>query len=175
MNLTALSPDTHSAAEIVRLMQLEPLDQEGGFFRRPAEASGLRPDGRRAWSTIYFLVTPEGFSAMHRLVVDEIWCFHAGDPVEALRLQPDGTGGWVRLGFNLAAGEVLQHATAAGVWQGTRLAPGGRWALVSCVVVPEFRWGDFELADRSTLAKAYPGFSDGIVALTRNHPVSGVK
>ena len=66
----ALSPDTHTADEVVRLLQLEPLDPEGGFFRRTAEAGMIPPGGsRRAWSAIYALFTPEGFSALHRLLV----------------------------------------------------------------------------------------------------------
>lgn len=173
MKTKHLSPDTHSAEEIVRLLELEPLDQEGGYFRRVAEAATRRPDGRRAWSTIHFLVTPDGFSAMHRLSLDEIWGFMAGDPIDSLRLHPDGMGGWARLGPNPAAGHRLQDVIPAGTWQGTRLVPGGRWALVSCVVVPEFVWGDFELGDRNTLTGQYPAFAEGITGLTRDPPVAG--
>lgn len=174
MRTSHLSPDPHTAEDIVRLLELVPLDQEGGYFRRPAEATARGTDGRRLWSTIYFLVTPEGFSAMHRLTVDEIWCFQAGDPIESLRLHPDGLGGWVRLGPNPTNGDRLQDVIPAGTWQGTRLAPGGRWALVSCVVVPEFVWGDFELGDRNTLTGRYPAFAEGIARLTRDRPAEGV-
>ena len=167
-----LSPATHTAAEVVRLLQLEPLEREGGFFRRTAESPLIDPgSGRRAWSVIYALITPAGFSALHRLAADEIWFFHAGDPLESLRLAPEGKGGWAKLGLNPAAGEHPQDVVPARVWQGTRLVPGGRWALVSCVVAPEFRWEDFELADRAKLQAAYPEFSEGIAALTRAKPV----
>ena len=161
------SPDTHTAAEVVRLLQLEPLDQEGGYFRRTGESGTILPGGKRAWSTIYFLVTPDGFSAMHRLAEDEIWSFHAGDPLESLRLRPEGTGEWVKLGLNLAAGERPQDVVPARTWQGTRLAAGGRWALVTCVVAPEFVLRDFELGARESLVAAYPALADGISALTR--------
>lgn len=168
-----LSPETHTAEEVAKLLQLQPLDQEGGFFRRQAEAEARGPDDRRLWSTIYFLVTPAGFSAMHRLNVDEIWCFQAGDAVESLRLHGDGGGEWVRLGLNPDAGERAQDVIRAGTWQGTRLRPGGRWALLTCVVVPEFVWGDFELGQSATLTAAFPGFADGIAALTRAQPNRG--
>ncbi len=173
MNVGHLSPDTHTADDVVRMLQLEPLNQEGGFFRRPAEAVGRGPDDRRLWSTIYFLVTPESFSAMHRLKTDEIWCFHAGDPVESLRLRAEGEGEWVKLGLDVSAGQRLQDVIAAGIWQGTRLAAGGRWALLSCVVVPEFVWGDFELGERAPLTALYPGFAADITALTRAQPAAG--
>ncbi|MDI1249879.1 MAG: cupin domain-containing protein [Lacunisphaera sp.] len=171
-----LSPDHLTADDVARLLQLAPLDQEGGYFRRTAEAAAIDPgSGRRAWSVIYSLITPEGFSALHRLAGDEIWCFHAGDALESLRLQPDGGGEWVKLGLNPAAGERVQDAVPAGEWQGTRLAPGGRWALVSCVVVPEFVWSDFELGDRAALTAAWPAFAEAIEALTRSQPVMGAK
>jgi len=171
-----LSPDTHTAAEVARLLRLVPLDQEGGYFRRTAEAATINPaGGRRAWSMIYSLITPEGFSALHRLTTDEIWCFHAGDALESLRLRPDGGGEWVKLGLNFAAGERAQGVVPAQTWQGTRLVPGGRWALVSCVVVPEFVWSDFELGERTILAAAWPAFAEGIAALTRIQPVIGTK
>ncbi|MDQ5979777.1 MAG: uncharacterized protein QG602_2752 [Verrucomicrobiota bacterium] len=173
MNPGGLSPETHTAEQVIILLRLDPLDQEGGFFRRQAEAATRGADGRLLWSTIYFLVTPEGCSALHRLKVDEIWCFQAGDAVESLRLQADGRGEWVRLGLNVGTGERLQDVVPAGTWQGTRLASGGRWALISCVVVPGFVWGDFELGDRTALTVGYPEFADGIAALTRERPISG--
>lgn len=170
-----LSPDTHTAAEIVRLLKLEPLDQEGGYFRRTGESSTVLPGGKRAWSMIYSLITPEGFSALHRLAADEIWCFHAGDPLESLRLRPDGSGEWVKLGLNFAHGERPQDVVPAQTWQGTRLAVGGRWALVTCVVAPEFVWSDFELGSRKTLIATYPGFANGIRELIRELPPAGAK
>jgi predicted cupin superfamily sugar epimerase len=171
-----LSPATHTAAEVARLLRLAPLDQEGGYFRRTAEAAAIDPaSGRRAWSVIYSLITPEGFSALHRLATDEIWCFHAGDALESLRLRPDGGGEWVKLGLDFAAGERAQDVVPAQTWQGTRLAPGGRWALVSCVVVPEFVWGEFELGERAALTTAWPAFAEAIEALTRTQPVTGAK
>jgi predicted cupin superfamily sugar epimerase len=172
MNSVNLSPDTHTAADVVRLLELQPLDREGGFFRRTAEGPAGALAGRRSWSAILFLLTPDGFSALHRLASDEIWTFITGDPVESLRLR-DGIGEWVKLGLAPAAGTRVQDVVRAGTWQGTRLVPEGRWALVSCVVVPGFVWQDFELGDRSALTASYPGFAREIAELTRPEPASG--
>jgi len=166
------------AATLVKALQLEPLDQEGGFFRRSGEAALLvqrHKDGppTRAYSVIYALYTAEDFSALHVLQTDEVWCWHAGHGLESLRLYADGRGEWVRLGMDLAAGDRPQNVVEAGVWQGTRLVAGGEWALVSCIVAPEFRWEDFELADRAQLSARYPAWSDDIAALTRAEPPSG--
>lgn len=170
-----LTPENFTAPEVARLLRLEPLDQEGGCFRRSGESATILPGGKRAWSMIYSLITAEGFSALHRLATDEVWCFHAGDALESLRLRPDGSGEWVRLGLNPAAGERPQDVVPAQVWQGTRLVPGGRWALASCVVIPEFVWTDFELGARAALRAAYPRFAEGIMALTREQTPAGAK
>ncbi len=171
----AIAPE---AAAIIDALQLEPLDQEGGFFRRTTEAPyyvmrGESTESTRAYSVIYALFTPEAFSAMHVLRTDEIWCWHAGDTLESLRLYPDGHGEWVRLGMDLGAGAVPQNVIPAEVWQGTRLTAGGSWALVSCIVAPEFRWTDFELADRNDLLARYPDWREGIFGLTRDVPPEG--
>ncbi len=168
MNPGNLHPDTHTAEEVARLLELKPLEPEGGFFRRSSEGGAYIPGSeRRAYSVIYYLVTPLGFSEMHKLDADETWCFHCGDPLESLRLAPNGAGRVVRLGLNLAAGETPQDVVPAGVWQGTRLREGGRWALVSCVVAPEFRWSGFMLGDRAELTARYPTCAEEIRRLTR--------
>jgi hypothetical protein len=162
---------------VLRLFGLEPLDQEGGYFRRVAESPLVIPGtvlpaaiggDRRAYSVIYLLLTTGGFSALHRLTMDEIWFYLAGDPIESLRLSPGGAG-WVKLD---AAGR-RHDVVPAQTWQGTRLAAGGRWALCSMVVVPEFTWKDFELGDRAALASAYPAHAADIAALTRERPPAG--
>jgi predicted cupin superfamily sugar epimerase len=165
-----LSPDTHSAAEVIRLLALEPLPHEGGWFRRVAESEiGQSAEGspHRAWSSGYALFTPEGFSALHRLTSDEVWCFQAGDPLDSLRLFPDGRGERISLGLNPGAAQRSQDILRAGTWQGARLQPGGRWALVSCVVVPEFTWDGFQLGRRAELVRGYPKWEKEIEALTR--------
>jgi predicted cupin superfamily sugar epimerase len=168
MNPGHLHPDTHTAEEVARLLELKPLEPEGGFFRRSSEGGACIPGGeRRAYSVIYYLVTPLGFSEMHKLDADETWCFHCGDPLESLRLAPSGAGRVVKLGLNLAAGETPQDVVPAGVWQGTRLREGGRWALVSCIVAPEFRWSGFMLGDRAELTARYPACAEEIRRLTR--------
>src|SRR5688572_29078957 len=168
--MTALSPDTHSAADVIRLLALEPLPHEGGWFRRLAES---HPDhsnwrtARCAWSSVYALFTPESFSALHCLTSDEIWCFHAGDPLDSLRLYPDGRGERIVLGLDPSPAQRAQDVVRSGTWQGTRLQAGGRWALVSCVVVPEFTWDEFQLGERAELVRCFPGWSTEIQSLTR--------
>lgn len=124
--------------------------------------------GRRACSAIYFLVTPEGFSALHRVDAVETWCFHAGDPIELLVLAEGGDAGRrAILGGEVAAGQTLQEMVPAGAWQGARLKAGGRWGLVSCVVAPEYVDAGFVLGARAELVASHPVFAAEIAALTR--------
>jgi uncharacterized protein len=114
------------------------------------------------------LFTPESFSALHCLTSDEIWCFHAGDPLDSLRLYPDGRGECIILGLDPGPAQRAQDVVRSGTWQGSRLQAGGRWALVSCVVVPEFTWDGFRLGVRAELVTRYPEWKARIEALTRN-------
>lgn len=154
---------------MIHALGLAPLPTEGGWFRRTAESELRMPDGqRRVCSAIYFLVTPEGFSALHLVDAVETWCYHAGDDLEMLVLDGTGeTGRLVTLGADVSAGAQLQWMVPARAWQGTRLKPGGRWGLVSCIVAPEFLPESFILGDRAALTVRHPGYAREIAALTR--------
>jgi predicted cupin superfamily sugar epimerase len=132
--------------------------------------SGL-PDGyggsRHASTAIYYLLTSDTFSALHRLRGDEIFHFYLGDPVEMLHLKPDGTGETLTLGSAPNEGRHPQVVVPGGVWQGARIEDGGRFALLGCTVAPGFEREDFELGSRSALVREYPEFEPLIRALTR--------
>jgi len=129
--------------EITARLGLQP-HPEGGYFAEVyraedtfgAEALPARYGGPRAASTaIYYLLTPDTFSALHRIVSDEVFHFYLGDAVEMLQLTPDGAGRVVTLGTDLAAGAQPQVVVPRGVWQGARLKAGGR-AAMRCWAAP---------------------------------------
>jgi predicted cupin superfamily sugar epimerase len=166
--LRALCPRTHAAEDVIRLLDLAPLPAEGGWFRRTAEAERAPGADRAAWSVILALFTPEQFSAFHVVQsADEIWCFQAGDPLELVQLHRGGAANVDVLGLDLAAGQRPHAVVASGTWQAARVASGRRWSLVTCLVVPEFRWPDFSLGDRATLLAGWPAWADRIRELTR--------
>jgi len=165
-----------TADEVKDLLQLEPLTIEGGFFREtyrsrvsvPQEYLPQDRHGPRSIGTaIYFMLTPETFSALHRLTGTEIFHFYLGDPVVMLQLLPDGSSQTVRLGTDLAAGQRPQVVVRGRVWQGSRLAPGGQWALLGTTMSPGFDYADFELGDREQLSAQYPGAAEMIQRYTR--------
>ena len=164
-----------TAEEVKALLRLTPHPAEGGYFTetyRSEErvAKGALPAryaGARAFGTaIYYLLTPDTVSAMHRLASDEVFHFYLGDPVEMLHLFPDGSGRVVTLGTDLLQWMRPQAVVPRGVWQGSRLVPGGRFALLGCTVAPGFDFADYEQARREDLLAAYPEYRERILPLT---------
>jgi predicted cupin superfamily sugar epimerase len=84
-----------------------------------------------------------------------------------LLLDPDGGGQAVVLGPELEAGQHVQLAVPRGVWQGSRLRPGGRCALLGTTMAPGFDVHDYEGGVRAELVARYPAFAERIRALTR--------
>ena len=164
------------AGEIIELLNLKPLPGEGGLFfesYRADEKLEVLPDrysgAPRVFSTaIYYLLTPDIFSAMHRLQSDEIFHFYLGDPVEMLQLFNDGTGKVVGIGSDLNAGLRPQVVVPRGTWQGARLVKGGRFALFGVTVAPGFEFDDFETGARKELIERYPEHARLIEQLTRD-------
>jgi predicted cupin superfamily sugar epimerase len=165
-----------TAHQLIDRLKLVPLSIEGGYFRETYRAplmlaGGALPadfGGERNVSTaIYYLLTPETSSAIHRVRSDEVFHFYAGDPVEMLQISLDGGGRVVIIGNDLAAGQEPQVVVPGGVWQGCRLAPGGRWALLGCTVAPGFDYADFELANREEMLVLSTEYSVLITALTK--------
>ncbi len=169
--------DQETARAIIEKLKLEPLPFEGGYFRRtyecgepPVSAAQLRRagSGSRLLSTaIYYLVTPEGFSALHRVKSDEMFHFYAGDAVEMVQIDREGRLSLHKIGSDILGGEEPQVLVPKGYWQGLRLIPGGSWALMGTTVTPGFEYEDFELGSRKELTLAFPDLADVISTYTR--------
>jgi predicted cupin superfamily sugar epimerase len=164
-----------TAEQIIAFLKLQPHPKEGGFFRETYRASEqIKPAGlpdrygaaRNHSTAIYYLLTPGTCSALHRVASDEVFHFYLGDPVRMLQLSPDGQGRTLVFGTDLLGGQQVQAVVPHGVWQGSVLEPGGRFALFGCTVAPGFDYADFEVARRSDLLQRYPQFAELITRLT---------
>jgi predicted cupin superfamily sugar epimerase len=149
------------------LLGLVPHPVEGGYFVETYRSAEPGARGRSAGTAIYYLLTPDTFSAMHRLASDEIFHFYLGDPVEMLQLWPDGSHRVVVIGPDLESGQRPQVIVPRGIWQGAHLRPGGRFALLGTTVAPGFDYADYETATRPALLSTHPAARDLITALTR--------
>jgi predicted cupin superfamily sugar epimerase len=168
-----------SADEVKRLLGLAPHPREGGWYVRTYEAeekiaAEALPDGqysgaRRMGTAIYYMLESGIFSEMHRLKSDEVFHFYAGDAVEMLQLCSSGSrANVVVIGNDLIRGQRPQVVVRRGVWQGSRLVEGGRWALLGCTVSPGFEFEDYEAGERATLCAQWPDYAEQIAALTRS-------
>lgn len=140
MHSAAAGPST--ARAIIDRLGLEP-HPEGGWF---AQTWRHRPPGggRGAGSAIYYLLEGGGWSRWHRIDADEIWHFHAGDPLE-LRMVPERQRMRTAvLGTHLEAGQAPQVVVPAGAWQSARCL--GDYTLAGATVSPAFTDEHFELA-----------------------------
>lgn len=144
--------------EVAEALGLEPLPEEGGLFRETFRDP--------ASTAIYYLLIAPEFSALHRLVSRaEVLHHYAGDPVQMLRLHPDGSHDEPVLGGDLAAGQRPQVVVPAKVWQGSSSL--GSWSLLGATVAPPFEFADFEAGDAATLTAGWPAATDRIRQLTR--------
>ena len=160
------------AGHLISKLGLSPLPGEGGFFARTWTSAETLADGRSCGSAILFLMTRTDFSALHRLGMDEIWHFHAGDPAELTLLGPvAGLCRTLVLGPDAGGAHVPQALVPAGTWQGARLCPGDAgsrgWALFGCTVSPAWDDKEFELGERASLIMEFAAHAERIRALTR--------
>lgn len=135
--------DGLSAADVVRLLDLEP-HPEGGHFRETYRDPATDASGRSRSTAIFFLLAAGEVSHWHKVDAVEIWHFYAGGPL-ALTLSPNGHDAEAhRLGLNFGAGESPQVVVPQGWWQAAETL--GAWTLVGCTVAPAFDFSGFELA-----------------------------
>ena len=166
-----------AADEILQKLALKPLPGEGGYFRETyrsnspglnARSFGIESDSvRKICTAIYYLVTPESFSALHRIKSDEVFHFYAGDPVEMIQIDAKGRLQIFLMGSDVMNGQVPQVVVPRGDWQGLRIKDGGKWALLGTTVAPGFEFEDFELGERSRMSAEFPRLKDSIDRYTR--------
>lgn len=164
--------------QLIRLFHLQPLPEEGGLYAQTYRAPEIvetkclperYTEEHPAGTAILYLLTSDedSFSALHRLPTDEIYHFYLGDPVEMLLLYPGGKSERVVLGQDVLNGQQVQFAAPRGVWQGSHLADGGRFALIGTTMAPGYVDGDYTPGEREGLIQQYPQDAGLIRRLTR--------
>ncbi len=166
-----------TAERIIKLYNMKPLPGEGGYYvetyrsAENIERSSLpeRYGSDKSHSTaIFYLLTPDTRSRIHRLKSDEVYHFYMGDPVELVLIHPSGTIKVIFLGHDIRAGQFVQAVVPAGIWQGAFLLDGGQFALMGVTVAPGFDFPDTELGVGEELLEQYPQHKDIIIRLTRD-------
>jgi hypothetical protein len=166
-----------TAEDVIKMMDLKPLPEEGGFYRETYRSDhgdnsghvfGIDVEGVRSLNTaIYYLISKGSFSAIHKIKSDEIFHFYSGDPVEMIQIHPDGKLERFIIGSDVMKGHKPQVVVPRGVWQALRLVDGGEWALMGTTVAPGFDFEDFSVGTRDEMLKEFPQHREDIIRFTR--------
>ena len=145
-------------AALIARFGLSMLPSEGTLFASTWRSTGnLAGGGPHGTAMIgLYCNDPLSQSLFHRLPVDEVWHFYAGDPLRLILLFPDGTSRDVVLGPDPLRAHHVQFIVPAGVWQAGQVVDGGRYALFGCTMAPGFTGSMYEGGERDTLAATYP-------------------
>jgi uncharacterized protein len=133
-----------TSAEIIARLELRP-HPEGGHYRETFRDSDVDAGGRSRSTAIYFLLARGERSHWHRIDAVEVWHYYAGAALILQIADHDGQRS-IKLGPDLAAGEVPQGIVPAHAWQAAEGT--GEWTLVGCTVSPGFEFAKFELAPK---------------------------
>ena len=158
-----------TAVDVIRHFDLRPLPVEGGYYRvsytgdLQLPASVLPPSicsARPAKSVIYYLLTADTQSRLHRLEIDEMWHFYMGDWVDLYVFGTEDDYTNIQLGHSFMDGQTVQAVVPAHSWFGARLRRGGRWALMACSLAPAYSDEDFSLPNDEEFASLLARFAD---------------
>ena len=156
--------------QLIATLELVP-HPEGGWYREIYRSPWrLAPEhlppgycGSRALGTsIYYLLTGQQVSRLHRLRGDEIWHHHAGAGLDLHLFQPEAVAGQryakIALGGDFSAGQQAQAVVPGGCSFGATLNENSDldFALVGCTMAPGFDPADFQLVPAAALRKVYP-------------------
>lgn len=164
-----------TADEIIQMLQLVPLEPEGGYFKEvyrsdeTIEKSALpkRFPGNRTTSTsIYYMLKKGMKSTAHRLKSDEVWHFYLGGPLTLVEITPDGQVKKTVMGQDVKNGHVLQYVFRRGTVFGAYLNEGAEYALIGATVAPGFEYEDFEMPSKKQLLEEFPHAVEAIDLLT---------
>ena len=155
---------------VIESLQLEP-HPEGGFYREMHRASSLVKEAngstKNAYSSIYYLLSGNDFSAWHRIQSDETWFFHLGCDIAIHYFDDQAMLKTVQIGLGSMQ---FQTTIAANTWFAAKPIDPESFTLISCIVAPAFTFTEFEMGQQQALLD-YFGTSEkhinAIRALTR--------
>lgn len=164
------------ARDIIEKLGMQENTAEGGYFATVYTAPLLLPAnyGTRTHnqqlpicSSIYYLITRETFSALHRVTSDMLYHFYVGSAVEILLLDPsERTHRCLLLGNDLGAGQQPTLMIPGGTWMGSRT--NGGFALMGVSMAPAFDPANYEIGSRETLRAQFPDAAELITKYTRS-------
>jgi predicted cupin superfamily sugar epimerase len=138
-----------------------------GWYDHPEGVQFAETHRDQYRSSGHWLFLPGQFSAWHKVFNnEELWLIHVGRVIVHV-IDPEGKHTVLRLGMDLAAGELPLVTVPAGHWQAAELPEGTPYAFGTNVCAPPFEWDEFTLAEREALLREFPQHIELITRLTR--------
>lgn len=148
---------------------------EGGFYKETYRCTESinkenlpnRFGGDRNFSTsIYYLLSEENISALHKIKQDELWHFHYGSSLTIHMISPNGEYSQQKLGLDIDREETPQVIVPAGYYFAAEVNDKSSYVLSGCTVAPGFDFSDFEMPKRNELLSRFPQHKEIIAKLT---------
>ncbi|MNU62013.1 hypothetical protein D3C71_512260 [compost metagenome] len=155
------------AAEVIKLFDLQPNTEEGGYFVSTYPLEGIV--NPQCSAIYYFLDENSPRSLMHKVGSDMLYNFYDGEPVEVLLLYPKGRiqeSEVFIFSNDLAEGGQPMKVIPAGTWMGSRVKGRGSWSLMGVIMSPAFNPNEYFIGKRDELIAEYPDRKKLITALT---------
>jgi len=157
--------------QIIDLLGLQP-HPEGGYYREMHRSATSIKDSstledKCAYTTIYYLLGGDDFSAWHRIQSDETWFYHLGCDLLVYYFDEKQTLQTIEVGMESMN---LQATIPAKTWFAAKPTQKNGFSLVSCAVAPGFEFSEFEIGTSEKLLEMYGDIDKNlqvIQALTR--------
>lgn len=142
--------------KLIETLELQP-HPEGGFYREMHRSIKKIKDfhtleDKSAYTTIYYLLSGQDFSAWHRIQSDESWFYHLGCDVLVYYFDEQKTLKTIQLGMESMR---FQATFPADTWFAAKPLDENGFCLVSCAVAPGFLFSEFEIAKAQALLEQY--------------------
>ncbi len=150
---------------------------EGGYFAEIFRSEEVlkssilqkRYSGKRSiYTSIYYLLFGNQFSAFHRLRSDEIWHFYEGTRLLIHIIENKQKLVTIKLGRDVRKGDTFTAKIKSGYWFAAEVEDKKSFSLVGCTVSPGFEFEDFELGDRIKLIRNFPNHKEIIERLAKD-------
>jgi len=145
---------------------------EGGYFSetyRAAEEIQTPREGqtRSLLTSIYYLLTDDRpIDHLHQNKSDIMHYFQAGSPITYVLVDLNQTLRRVKLGLNVAQGEVPQLLVPKGYWKAAVLE-SGEYGLLGEAVAPGFDYRDMAIAKADKIRAQFPDLWEELAPYVR--------
>jgi predicted cupin superfamily sugar epimerase len=135
---------------------------EGGYYKEVYGSDNkisrqFSSQLKDACTSIYYLLEEGDYSVFHKLLSDELWYFHKGEPLNIHVINKDGKYTVFELSDTISGS--LSVVIEAGQWFAAEVLSKKDFTLVSCAVAPGFEFAEFEIARKDQLILLYPQHS----------------